>query len=165
MSFVIVEVENNVTKNGATFMNGLQNRIKDAFDEQGAEIADIVEDTGWVDLSSYMVNTDCLSIRQSNNVDYKPMARRIGNQIFFKGEIYVSTAYQGKTINILQAIPSQFRPLVEFSTCGCPRETSTPYNMSLSTTGTLQVSQGSSLAVQSSEKGFQLTNLHGILGA
>lgn len=164
MSFEIEEVENNVTKNGATFMNGLQQRIKNSFDEVGGNIQDITEDTGWVDLSSYLANSDYLTIRPNDgNKDFKPMARRIGNLIYFRGEIYCSTNFTAKQIDLLTSIPSEFRPAEQFSTSGCRYQTSSPYNIFLSKAGQVQVSQGSNITTQESYQGFQLTVLTGIL--
>ena len=54
MSFEIVTVENDVTKNGATYMNGLQNRIKAETDNLQEQIDELgMVDTNWVDLSEY----------------------------------------------------------------------------------------------------------------
>lgn len=165
MSFEIVTVENNVTKSGATYMNGLQNRIKAETDSLQSQIDEIQPTDGdWVDLSEYLSNTDYLAIRPaSGTTNFKPMARRIDNKVYFRGEIYCFGTPGVNVMELLGSVPEQFRPTEQFSTCGCTYEAGIPYNIFIDNSGNVKVSQSSNITVQNTYSGFQLSNLNGFL--
>ena len=75
-----------------------------------------IDDTGWVDLSSY-VNTANFAIR-SDSAQFKPMARRIGKVVFWKGAIYCHTTLNQEQGTLLTNIPQQFMPNREVAGCG-----------------------------------------------
>lgn len=165
MSFEIVTVENDVTKNGATYMNGLQNRIKAETDNLQEQIDELgMVDTNWVDLSKYLSNTDYLAIRpNSGTTSFKPMARRIGDRVYFRGEIYCFGTPGVNVIELLGSVPEQFRPTEQFSTCGCTYQTGVAYNIFIDNSGNVKVSQSSNITIQDTYSGFQLSNLNGFL--
>ena len=114
-------------------------------------------DTGWIDLSSY-VNTTNFTIRPG----YKPEARRIGNIVYLRGEIYCTTAPSGSTATLINnTMPSIFRPNVQYSNCGVTFERNKVYNIFISNAG-IQVSQ-TTFETTGQYYGYQLSNLSGFI--
>lgn len=117
-----------------------------------------IDDTGWVDMSSY-VNTTNFTARNGQ----PPMARRIGKVVYWKGSVYCSTVVNNREATILSGIPSQFRPTGEFGRCGITWYISTPYHIFVDNTGSVRVSESSNIEVQNDWAGFTLANISGYL--
>ena len=117
-----------------------------------------ISDTGWIDMSS-CVNTTNVTIRSG----FTPMVRKIGNIVYWQGEVYCTTAPGSKNMTILQNIPSEFRPINQFSTSGVPYQSSSPYNMFIDKWGVIKVSMGSNIPTTTEYYGFQLNNINGYL--
>lgn len=115
-------------------------------------------DTGWIDISSYVVTSN-FAIRSG----YTPKARRIGNRVYLKGEVYCKTAISNHTNKILASIPSTFRPTDQFSSSGVKYDLGVPYCIFIGTNGDITVSEGQNISVTPDFKGYQLTNLSGFL--
>ena len=114
-------------------------------------------DTGWVDLSSY-VNTTNFTIRPG----YKPEARRIGNIVYLRGEVYCTTAPSGSAATLINnTMPSIFIPNVQYSNCGVTYERNKVYNIFISNAG-IQVSQ-TTFETTGQYYGYQLSNLSGFI--
>ena len=64
---------------------------------------DLVEDTGWVDLTVLSPAT----VVPHATIDYTPQARRIGNIIYYHGMVNVSGS--GSNVSIVE-VPEAFRP-------------------------------------------------------
>lgn len=115
-------------------------------------------DTGWIDISSN-VNTSNFAVRSGDAIK----ARRIGNIVYFKGEIYCKTALTNHSGNIMVGIPIVFRPTAQFSRCGVKYDLGVPYNIFVATNGNITVSEGQNISVTPDYKGYQLTNLSGYI--
>lgn len=63
-------------------------------------------DTGWVDLTQYIENTYHYAPRS----DQPPKVRRIGNVVYFAGEIYCKISVGVMSSTLLINIPAQFAP-------------------------------------------------------
>lgn len=114
-------------------------------------------DTGWVDLSSY-VNTTYFTIRPG----YKPEARRIGNIVYLRGEIYCTTAPSGSAAVLINSnMPSIFKPKVQYSSNGCTYRDNKVYNIYISNNG-VEISQ-TTFATTQEYFGYQLSNLSGFI--
>lgn len=112
-------------------------------------------DTGWVDLSSY-VNTSNFAIRSG----FPPMARKIGNMVFWKGAIYCTTALSNTAkANLLTNIPSQFLPPSEISSGGVHYGLGTPYKIYIDNVGNLTVAQGTNIPTTIDYQGYTLSDL------
>lgn len=113
-------------------------------------------DTDWIDMSDY-VNKTNFTIRST------PMVRKIGNVVYWRGEIYCTTAPNNTSANIMTNIPQLFRPSNQHSGGSNTYSTLTPYNIFISGDGTIIVKTSSNITVQSQYNGFQLTNISGYL--
>lgn len=114
-----------------------------------------VRDTGWVDLSNYL-GASGARIRSG----FPPEARRIGNQVYWRGEIYCYSSQSSKTLDLLQNLPLWVRPSAQYSNSGCKYE-STAYNIFASPGGRVAVSESSNISSTSEYNGYQLSNLWG----
>lgn len=112
-------------------------------------------------MSSY-VNTSYFTARS----DDKPACRRIGNQVYWKGEVYCTTAVGAKQADILLGFPTwccnQGDP--QYSNCGVLWDSTLPYNIFVVYSNSLnrnriRVQLGSNITTQTYSQGFQLTNL------
>ena len=121
-------------------------------------LSDILYDSGWVDMSSY-INATNFSVRTGQ----PPMVRRIGNVVYWKGSVYCSTAVNDKEATILSGIPSQFRPVGEFGRSGVTWYISTPYHIYTDNYGSVRVSESTNIGVQYDWAGFTLANISGYL--
>ena len=112
-------------------------------------------DTGWVDLSSY-VNTSNFAIRSG----FTPMARKIGNMVFWKGAIYCTTALNNTSrANLLTNVPEKFLPTGEVSCGGTHYGLGIAYKMYIGSDGNLTVAQGNSIPATSDYQGYSLSDL------
>ena len=116
----------------------------------------IPNDTGWVDLTPY-INTTYFAARNNHS----PAARKIGNIVYFKGEICCHTAVGATSVNLLNSIPSQFRPTSQISGAGCRFSTSDCFNIYLVSSGSVTISKGSNINVTSDYQGYQIGVLSG----
>lgn len=132
--------------------------IEPSINVDGEKWVDKVSDTGWVNISSY-VNTSNFAIRTNDTIK----ARRIGNIVYFKGEIYCKTALNNHSGTIMYGIPSIFRPTTQYSRCGVKYDLGVPYNIFIATNGNIVVSESQNISVTPDYKGYQLTNLSGYI--
>ena len=98
------------TSVSTTSTNGVQNQAITNY------VKPYIDDTGWVDLSSY-VNTSNFAIR-SDSDQFKPMARRIGKVVFWRGSIYCHTQLNAEQGTLLRNVPAQFMPNREVAGAG-----------------------------------------------
>lgn len=110
------------------------------------------EDTGWIDLTPY-VNNHIVSIREY----WTPMARRINNTVYFRGELHISTEPATNVFNILEGLPSFLNPVYQATGAGITYEDHIPYSMWTENGHIVVCIQNKS--VQMSHKGFDLCNL------
>ena len=82
------------------------------------------EDTGWVDLSTY-INSNVVSIREG----FTPMARKINNVVYFRGELHISTETEINTFNILEGLPSSLMPTYQATGSGITYLDCIPYSI------------------------------------
>lgn len=116
-------------------------------------------DTGWVDMTQY-INTTYFRARPN----YSPKARRIGNVVYWQGEVYCHTSPNTNSIEILREIPTQFRSNYQHSVSGVHYMGDTePYNIFTDGNAIINVSQKNNIAVQDEVFGYQLSNLSGYL--
>lgn len=119
-------------------------------------INDKLYDTGWVDLSSY-VNTSNFAIR-SDAAQFKPMVRRIGKVVYWRGSIYCTTRIAGEQGVLLRNIPSQFMPNREVAGTGNHYGLARIY--SIWTEGNeIHINDGSSVETTYFWQGYALSNL------
>lgn len=136
-----------------------KNKVSDAdMNEIKAVVNQVVEDTGWVDISSY-VNTNYFTARSDN----KPMARRIGKQLFFKGYVYCTTNVGNKIATLMNSLPQQFRPNAEYSSGSIIWDDWTPYNMWIGASGAITIGQNTNIVTKQNWQGYGLSNLTGAL--
>lgn len=112
-----------------------------------------VSDTGWVDLSS-CVNTTNFTIRPG----FTPKARRIGKTVYLKGSVYCSTAPNSFRGNLLNNIPTQFRPPEEIDGAGVKYILGVPYKI-FCEGGDIHVSEGSNIPTTEDYQGYTLSDL------
>lgn len=117
----------------------------------------IAYDTDWVDMSSY-VNTTYFSPRSG----MPPRARRIGNVVYWRGEVYCSTAPSTDTAQIMQNIPEQFRPSAQFSSGGVTNGMRT-FFMYIQSSGNITVKEAQNIATQGNTTGYSLCFISGYL--
>lgn len=115
-------------------------------------------DTGWIDMNSY-VNTNYFSARPG----MVPEARRIGNIVYWRGEVYCKeNVTYINDIEILSNIPDQFVPSYQFSSAGCRFTTSDVYNIFIDATKTIKVNNNDkAFSIMNQVFGFQLSNISG----
>lgn len=94
-----INFQNSKTPLNDTNLNQLQDNIENAINEVATQ------DTGWVDISSYL-NTSIFSIREG----YIPMIRKIGKTVYLRGEVYISTKPNEHTNIMFSNLPTQFVP-------------------------------------------------------
>lgn len=133
----------------ASNLNTLQDNVEDAINEK----QDIPEDTGWVDLSSY-VNTTNLTIRPGE----PPEARRIGNQVFWRGSVFCTTAPGSKRLDLLRNIPNQFRPTQEISSAGVRYTYGIPFRIWYEG-GNIQIFEENNIPTTDYYQGYALSSI------
>lgn len=123
------------------------------------------KDTGWLDMTQY-VNTTYFSARS----DVPPMARRIGNYVYWTGDVYCTVAPGGKSGDILLGFPTWLKGIGEpqYSNCGVTYDDGVPYNIFTVYSNSLQntrirVNVATNIVAQNQTRGFQLSNLWGYL--
>lgn len=110
------------------------------------------EDTGWIDLSQF-VNKTIASVRGES----PPMARKINNTVYFKGEVYISTEPLTNVFNILENLPIYLLPRYQATGGGITFEDSRPYSIWTESGHIVVCIENKS--VQQEYKGFNLCNL------
>lgn len=137
---------------------GFEPYVEPSINVDGEKWIDKVNDTGWIDITNY-INTSNFAVRTGDAIK----ARRIGNIVYFKGELYCTTALNSHNGTIMNGIPSTFRPTTQYSRCGVKYDLGVPYNIFIATNGNIVVSESQNIAVTPDYKGYQLTNLSGFL--
>ena len=118
-------------------------------------------DTGWIDMTQY-INTTYFRARPN----YEPKARRIGNVVYWQGEVYCHTSLNTNSAEILKEIPTSFCPNYQHSVSGFPFAyggNGEPYNIFIDANKTINISQKNNIDVQDEVYGYQLGNLNGYL--
>ena len=118
-------------------------------------------DTGWVDMTQY-INTTYFRARPN----YEPKARRIGNVVYWQGEVYCHTSLNTNSAEILKEIPTLFKPAYQHSVSGFPFAyggDGEPYNIFIDANKIINVSQKNNIDIQDEVYGYQLSNLSGYL--
>lgn len=115
------------------------------------------QDTGWIDISSYL-NTTYFAAR--DNV--APKIRRIGNLIYFIGEIYCRSSVNNNQAVLFSNLPTYVRPPDQYTKSGV-RFKSSPFVIFASRSGAIEVAESSSITTQNSYQGYTLSNLDGML--
>lgn len=165
--FIYINVANGKSVNNLTIRpmlqkgsvaTGFEPYVNPSINVDGEKWIDKVNDTGWIDITNY-INTSNFAVRTGDTIK----ARRIGNIVYFKGEIYCKTALSSHNVNIMNGIPSVFRPTAQYSRCGVKYDLGVPYNIFIATNGNIVVSEGQNISVTPDYKGYQLTNLSGFL--
>ena len=152
---------------GTSTSNGYsQNYVNDQITDINGDITDIqgdittinnkLYDTGWVDLSS-CVNTSNFAIRY-DSTQYIPMARRIGNVVYWKGSIYCHTRINGEQGIILRNVPSQFMPGREVAGCGNHYSLARIFSI-WTESDNIYVNEGSTIETTNFWQGFSLSCL------
>ena len=165
--FTYINVANNKSVNNLTIRpmlqkgsvaTGFETYVNPSINVDGEKWIDKVNDTGWIDITNY-INTSNFAVRTTDAIK----ARRIGNIVYLKGEIYCKTALSSHNGNIMNGIPSIFRPTTQYSRCGVKYDLGVPYNIFIATNGNITVSESQNISVTPDYKGYQLTNLSGYL--
>jgi hypothetical protein len=133
-----------------------KNKVSDAdMNEIKAVVNQVVEDTGWVDMSSY-VNTANFAVRPG----YTPMVRKIGNVVYWRGAVYCHTSPNSTQADILTGIPSTYLPYLEQDGCGVHFSSNTIYKIFISGIGAITVNEGATNIFTTQDwQGFSLSDL------
>ena len=116
-------------------------------------------DTGWVDMSSY-INTTYFYAREG----FAPKARKINDVIYWAGMVYCHTNVDNVYANILQNLPDWVLPVHECNKGGVQWVTAIPYAMFIDHTGNVTVRQAQNITAQSDQSiGYTLTVMSGYL--
>ena len=165
--FTYINVANNKSVNNLTIRpmlqkgsvaTGFEPYVNPSINVDGEKWIDKVNDTGWIDITSY-VNTSNFAVRPNSTI----RARRIGNIAYLKGEIYCKTALSTHYGNIMNGIPSIFRPIDQYSRCGVKYDLGVPYNIFIAPNGNITVSESQNISETQNYMGYQLTNLSGYI--
>ena len=134
-------------------------------------VADLPEepiDTGWIDLTQYIENTYHYAARS----DQPPKVRRIGNVVYFAGEIYCKISVGVMSSTLLVNIPAQFAPeLTQITGGGTQYEVTDSFYMIYAEKGQndtcqIRVSQPDKKIVQTNGwQGYALSNIPPYLAA
>lgn len=134
-------------------------------------VADLPEepiDTGWIDLTQHIENTYHYAARS----DQPPKVRRIGNVVYFAGEIYCKISVGVMSSTLLVDIPAQFAPeLTQITGGGTQYEVTGSFYMiyaEKNQNGTCQIriSQPDKKIVQTNGwQGYALSNIPPYLAA
>jgi hypothetical protein len=141
-----INFTNNKTPLNDTNLNKMQDNMENAINEVA------MKDTGWIDLSQY-VNSYLVSIREG----HPPMARKINNTVYLRGEVYISTESQTNQFNILESLPSSLIPSYQVTGGGTTYEDLRNYAI-WTENGNITV-YIENKSVQSEYKGFDLCNI------
>lgn len=134
----------------ATLFNKISTMIKNI-----RWIKSKIADTGWVDITSYL-NTSIFTVRGTG---FEPQIRKIGDVLYFRGEIYLSASGQSSDLTAFSSLPSEYRPTAQISGSGITLGGVT-FTIWLNVSGNLRI-HPSSYAVQTATAGFALANLSG----
>lgn len=128
----------------------------------------IIKDTGWVDMSSYL-NTTNFAIRSSTSTFY-PRARRIGNVVYWIGQIICTTAPSSKNGTILTGLPEWIKPdgaENRFTRSGMMYQTTRIYNLQVGENAQnvnfVTAVEGTNIATTSDWQGYDLTTISGYI--
>lgn len=81
-------------------------------------------DTGWIDIS-FCLNTSIFSVREGQT----PLVRKIGNVVYLRGEVYISTKPNEQTNIMFSNLPAQFVPKYQVTGAGVTYATFRPYSI------------------------------------
>ena len=116
-----------------------------------------IEDSGWIDMSSY-VNTEYFTPRPGLG----PQLRRIGNVVYWRGEVYCHKAIQSIQAQILKNIPTTYLPTKQVSGGSMQFSNDAPYVMFLGNDRQIQVRTSANIIDVSKEySGFSLSCISG----
>lgn len=115
-------------------------------------------DTGWIDMSSY-INTENFAARPG----MPPQVRKIGNVIYWRGEVYCIKAVSSTQAQILKNIPSRYKPTIQVSGGSMQFGNQKVYNMFLdpNVSAIYVKTSDSSIAVAQHYGGFALDCISG----
>lgn len=118
------------------------------------------DDSGWIDMSQY-IDTEYFAARGG----FKPMARKIGNVVYWKGYIYCIADTNSSGKQIFKNLPNWVRPnyevLVSLVRWG---NDNLPYTLLLEPNGNMQIHQyNENISVQFDWNGYGLSDLSGYL--
>lgn len=126
------------------------------------------KDTGWVDMSSYL-NTTNFAIRSLATTFY-PRARRIGNVIYWAGQIICTTAVSSKNGTILTGLPEWIKPdgaENRFTRSGLIYQTSRYYNLQVGkntqNVNFVTAVENTNIATTSDWQGYDLATISGYI--
>ena len=120
-------------------------------------------DTGWVSLLPY-INSDNVTPR--NTTGYLPYVRIIEGILYFKGQVYISTAPTGNPdfITLFSNIPSKYMPDGEISNGSITYVQKRPYRLYIELKSRIRC-VCTSYEVQSTFTGFDLSILSGCISS
>ena len=111
------------------------------------------DDTGWIDASQY-INTTYFAARSG----YTPAYRKIGNQVFWRGEVYCHTAPNSSQESILTNLPSSIMPYLQHTGAGQQYEIGTTYAIWMGANSVIIRNQNNIVATYDYQ-GYALSNL------
>ena len=117
-------------------------------------------DSGWKSLVSY-VNGTYFSPRATSG-QHMPRYRIVNGIVYFKGEVYCSTAVGGRSGVLLSGIPSEIYPVDGYQQngSGVLFDNGTPYMLFVGgSNGNFSVSMGQNITVQQDWQGFSLSGM------
>lgn len=116
------------------------------------------EDTGWVDMTSYI--NGGFAARDGAH----PMARRIGNKVYWKGAVYCTSNYYGSlVVPIMSNLPIWCVPPNEISGGSIQYDKGTPYMIFIDANRNINVYSQSEIVATSMYNGYALSNIGGYL--
>lgn len=119
-----------------------------------------LQDTGWVAISSYL--TSKFSARGGTSSNWAPYVRRIGNIVYFKGEVYCNSSVGNSEATIISGLPTYFCPTeAQYNNCGV-RWKSNPFMIYANNSGSIIVGETSNITTQQEWQGYSLSNLSGM---
>lgn len=130
----------------------------DTYEPYAMTNAELSYDTGWVDLTDYLIDT-YLAIRPS----YTPSVRRVGKHVFFRGQVYIANSGGSGNMQVFNAIPSEFRPSLQVGWSGSTYQNFTPFYGWITTGGGIFV-RPQSYDVQGNAQGFDLSLINYVVG-
>ena len=120
----------------------------------------LIEDTGWIDMSSY-INTTYFSVRSG----FAPYVRIRDGIVYWKGEVLCHTAPTTTVVEMFINIPTTYLPSGttsggnQINGCGVRFDTGDTYAIYISNNSKIQISGPNVKKTTTGWQGYQLSNI------